>query len=141
MSTVARIIQGLILFSTAFGVFFLIEVQPVLPLEVFVSLSVGWVLFLIDSFLTFLRPRLSYYFGILLAVIALGATLSQPAHFQLVASGNLLATATIVLGSGAEVLLIVFGVYFVLIERRSDPWAWPGRSEAPASSPVPEDDD
>jgi hypothetical protein len=133
MVSLARIIQALIIISTVLGVFFLLQVQPpILPAVVFESLVVGWFLFLIDSILTFVRPRLSIYLGIVLAVVALGATLSQPTHFQLVASGNIAAAATIILGSGAEILLVLIGGYFVMTDRKKDPWAWPGKADASA---------
>ena len=132
MTVLTRVIQFLILFSTVFGAFFLYEVQPpVLPTVVFESLSVGWVLFLIDSFLTFVRPRISYYLGVILAAVALVATVSQPEHYQLVVSGNIAATATLLLGSAAEIALILSGGYFIMAERKKDPWAWPGKIGSP----------
>ena len=130
MIALGRAIQGLILFSSAFGALFLLQVFPVLPPEAFDIVTFGWLLFVVDSVLTFLRPRVSYYLGVVLAILALGATFSQPQHFQLIASGNLPATATIVIGSAAEVLLVALGVYFILATRKNDPWAWPGNSGA-----------
>jgi len=126
MSALARMIQGLILFSTLLGVVFLWQVYPLLPTIAFDFVAVGWVLFIVDSALTFLRPKASYYLGLVLAVLALGETLSQPEHYALVGSGNLLAAVTIVLGSLALVLLIVAVGYYLVSERRRDPWAWPG---------------
>lgn len=121
-----RMIQGLIIFSTVFGVAFLWEVYPILPPVVFDGVAIGWVLFAVDSILTFIRPKISFYLGIALAVIALTATLSQPEHYALVASGNIPATVTIVVGSFAEALLIILGVAYLMKSRKSDPWAWPG---------------
>jgi len=131
MSALPRAIQGVILFSTVLGVFFLWQAQPLLPTEVFYFLVFGWVLFVIDSVLTFVRPRLSYYLGLALAVLALGETLSQPEHYQLVESGNVPATIILVLGSVAEALLIALVLYQLISERRKDPWSWPG-AESPA---------
>lgn len=131
MNAVPRAIQGLILFSTALGVFFLWQAQPLLPTNVFYFLIFGWVLFVIDSALTFLRPKISYYFGLVLALLALGETLSQPEHYQLVENGNVPATIILVLGSVAQGLLIAFVLYFLISERRRDPWSWPG-AESPA---------
>lgn len=123
---VTRAIQGLILFSTVLGVLFLWQVYPLLPAFAFDFVALGWVLFLADSILTFVRPRASYYLGLVLAILALGETVSQQAHYALVASGNLPATATLVLGSAAQVLLVVLVVYYLLSGRKEDPWAWPG---------------
>jgi len=126
MASVARAIQGLILFSAALGVFFLWQARPLLPSDVFYILTFGWLLFVLDSILTFVRPRLSYYFGLVLGVVALGETLSQPEHYALVENGNMAATVILVLGSIAQALLIILVVYYVYSERRKDPWAWPG---------------
>jgi hypothetical protein len=123
---VTRAIQGLILFSTVLGVFFLWQVYPLLPAIAFDFVAVGWALFLVDSILTFVRPRASYYLGLTLGILALGETLSQQAHYALITSGNLTATATLVLGSASQAILIILVVYYVIARRRKDPWAWPG---------------
>lgn len=126
MSSVTKVLQGLILFSTVLGIVFLWQAYSVLPSVAFDFIAFGLVLFAVDSVLTFVRPAASYYLGLVLAAVALFETLSQPAHFALVTSGNLLASATIVLGSSAEILLIAFAAYYVVSERRKNPWAWPG---------------
>lgn len=126
MVELPRAIQGLILFSTLLGAVFLFQVYQLLPADAFDIVSFGWVLFLIDSALTFVRPRISFYVGLVLAIVALVETLSQPQHYVLIASGDLGATATIVVGSIAEVLLIVLAAYYLFTKRGKDPWAWPG---------------
>lgn len=125
MSALPRAIQGVILFSTLFGIVFLFEVYPVLPTAAFELVTFGWVLFVVDSVLTFARPRVAFYLGLILAALALAATWTQPAHYQLIASGDVAATATIVVGTIDEVLLIVLVAYFAVTQRGKDPWAWP----------------
>ena len=137
MSRLTGAIQGLILFSTALGLVFLWQAHSVLPSDVFDIIAFGWVLFALDSALTFVRPVVSYYLGLVLAAIALTLTLSQPAHFALVASGNLLAAVTIVLGSIAEGLLMDLAAYFAISQRRKDAWEWPGEKGVPAPDPDP----
>ncbi|HKT22239.1 MAG TPA: hypothetical protein VJR06_06520 [Nitrososphaerales archaeon] len=132
MSGLTRAIQGMILFCTLFGVAFLYEVYPVLPSFVFDAVAFGWVLFVVDSALTFVRPNASYYLGLVLAVVAFGATVSQPEHYALIASGDVAATVTIIVGSAAEVILAVLVILFVLSGRKGDPWAWPGKPESEA---------
>ena len=112
-----KLIQALILFSTLFGVLFLWEVYDLVPAFVLQLLAFGWVLWVIDSLLTFARPRVSHYFGLLLALLTLAATLSQPEHYSLVASGDLEATATLIVGSVAQVSLIVMVVYRYALAR------------------------
>ena len=129
MVSLQRAIQGSILFATLFGVPFLVEVYPVLPREVFYSVAFGWVLFVVDSALTFVRPRASYYLGLALAVIALVVTWTQPEHLALIEGGNVSATVTIIVGTVAEVAIIALVGYFAVSTRKSDPWAWPGKEE------------
>jgi hypothetical protein len=131
MVSPGRVVQGLILFSTVWGIVFLLYARPSLPVDVFYFLTFGWVLFVVDSALTFIRPRTSYYVGLFLALIALFATLSQPEHYALVQSGDTTATVILVLGSAAEVVLVAAVVWYIFSERKRDPWAWPG-AESPA---------
>ncbi|HXW94677.1 MAG TPA: hypothetical protein VEJ19_03115 [Nitrososphaerales archaeon] len=131
MISPARAIQGLIIFSAILGVFFLWQAQPLLPPDVFDILTFGWLLFVVDSALTVVRPRISYYLGLVLAVIALSETLTQPEHYALVESGNVPAAVILVLGSAAQALLIGSVLWYIISERRKDPWAWPGE-EPPA---------
>ncbi len=126
MITAARSAQALIIFSTVLGVFFLWQAQPLLPQGVFYVLALGWLLFVADSILTFFRPRAAYYLGLVLAVIALGETLSQPEHYALVENGNVSATVILILGSVAQALLIASVAWYIFSERKKDPWAWPG---------------
>jgi len=116
-----RLIQGLILFSTVLGVFFLWEVSSLLPSFVFDAIAFGWVLWVIDSVLTFLRPNVSYYMGLLLAFLTLGATLSQPEHYSLIGSGNLEAAATLIVGSSAQIAIIIAVAYRFVAVRRTRP--------------------
>ena len=125
MGSTTKAIQPLIIFSTLLGLVFLWQAYPLLPADAFGFVAFGWVLFALDSFLTFIRPRVSYYLGLVLAALALLETLSQPAHFAVVTGGNVLATATIVLGTAAELLLVVFAAKYVISERKKDPWGWP----------------
>jgi hypothetical protein len=131
MISAAKVVQGLIIFSAILGVFFLWQAQPLLPPDVFEILTFGWLLFVVDSILTFVRPRISYYLGLVLAIIALSETLTQPEHYALVENGNVPATIILVLGSAAQAMLIGSVLWYVISERREDPWAWPG-AEPPA---------
>ncbi len=130
MNALPRAIQGLILFSTLLGVFFLWVAFPLLPDAVRYILAFGWSLFVVDSTLTFVRPKVSYYMGFVLALVALAETLAQPEHYQLVANGNVPATVILVLGSVSQALLIGLSGYYLIAIRKEDPWAWPGRDLA-----------
>ena len=121
----ARLIQALIVFSALLGVPFLIQVYPLLPPIGFDFVALGWVLFVADSALTFVKPRLSFYLGFVLALAALVASFSEPSHYSILTGGNLLAASTIILGDIAEVLLLVLVPYYFL-RKSKDEWAWPG---------------
>ena len=125
MVALPKAIQTVILASTIFGAVFLYEVYPLLPSFVFESVAFGWVLFVLDSLLTFVRPRASFYLGLVLAIIALGVTLTSPAHWALITGGNVPASATIVTGSALEIILIVLIGLYMIGGRKEDPWTWP----------------
>jgi hypothetical protein len=119
VASIGRLIQTLILFSTILGIFFLWEVYSLLPSFVFDFLALGWFLFLVDSVLTFVRPRISYFLGLVLAILTLAASIPQPEHYSLIASGNVEATVTLILGSSAQAGIIVSVAYYALKTRRS----------------------
>ena len=121
MANTDRVIQALILFSTILGVFFLWQVYPLLPSFVFDAIAFGWVLWVVDSVLTFLRPNASIYLGLLLAFLTLAATLSQPEHYALLGSGDLEAAATLIVGSSAQVAIILAVAYRLFAGRRGRP--------------------
>jgi hypothetical protein len=113
-----RTIQTLVIFSTVLGVLFLLQAYRLVPTSVFEFVTAGWILFVVDSCLTFLRPRLSYYLAFVLAVLALSSSLPETAHYAFIATGDLLPAATFVLGSAAQVLLVVLVPYFYLKQRK-----------------------
>ncbi len=123
---VSRVIRALILFSTALGVPFLVQVYPLLPSTAFYFVALGWLLFVIDSALTFFRLKASFYLAFVLALLALGESLGQSAHYSLLQSGNVEGSATLVAGASAQVLILILIPYFFIGERKKDPWAWPG---------------
>jgi hypothetical protein len=127
MSSTGRAIQGLVIFSTILGVLFLWLAYPLLQAVGFYFVAFGWVLFVVDSVLTFVRPRISYYLGFVLALIALFETVSRPEHLAILQGSNLLASATLVLGSAAQVLLLILvPLHFIRQRREKAEWAWPG---------------
>jgi hypothetical protein len=122
----AKAIQGLILLATVLGALFLWEVYPLLPAAGFDFVAIGWVLFVVDSILTFIRPRASFYLGFVLALVALVASFGEPEHYQILQSGDPLHVSTLVLGDAIEILLLLLVPYFFLRARRDKEWAWPG---------------
>jgi len=116
--SVPKLIQALILFSVVLGVLFLAQAYTLVPSFVFDLVSAGWVLFVVDAALTFYRPRVSYYLAFVLALLALGSSLPQTAHYAFIEEGDFGPAATFILGSAAQVLLVILVPYHFLRERR-----------------------
>lgn len=95
------------------------QVYGVLPADIFDFVATGWVLFIIDSVLTFTNPKVSYYMAFVLAILALFSSLPESAHYTFIENGVLLPAATFILGSLAQVLLVVFVPYHFIKERRA----------------------
>ncbi len=121
MGRLGRTIQGLIIFSTLLGALFLWEARSLLPAMVFDVIFVGWVLFIADSVLTFVRPVASYYLGMALAVLGLVTSLPQPAHYAFFQDGQVLAASIFALGSAAEIAIVVLVAYYVVLSRGQSP--------------------
>lgn len=118
MSSIGRVIQGLIILSALLGILFLVQVYGVLPQNAFVFVFVGWVMYVIDSVMTFVRPTVSFYFGFVLAAITLSSSLPQSAHYSFIMSGQLLPSTTFLLGTLAQLLILVLVPYYALKGRR-----------------------
>ena len=115
-----RVIQVLVILSVLLGVALLVQVYGVVPSWLFLSVSIGWGLFVVDTVLTFVRPRISYYLAFALAVLAFASSVPQTAHYAFIQQGLLLPSATFVLGSTIQVLLIVIVPYHLLKTRRHE---------------------
>jgi hypothetical protein len=118
VSSLPRLIQALIILSVLIGVLFLYQVQGLVPAEVFAFVAVGWVLFVVDSVLTFLRPRLSYYLAFVLAVLALASSLPETAHYTFIEQGDVVPALIFIVGSAAQILLVVLVPYYFVSARR-----------------------
>ncbi len=139
LPTLGRWIQCLILASVALGAGFLLEVQPLLPPAVFDFITAGWALFVVDGLLTFLRPRVSYYFGSALAALALASSLPQSTHWQFIAQGEVLPSLVFVGGSSMQVAIIALVAYYVIRLLRHDQWSWPDGNVDPSYDDVESD--
>jgi len=109
---IGRAIQACVLLSVVLGVLFLAQAYGLVPSFVFEFVAVGWVLFVIDAIITFVRPRVSYALALVLAVLALGSSLPQSSHWAFIANGDLLPAFTFLAGSAVQVVLIVLVVYY-----------------------------
>lgn len=117
-SRIEKVIQGLVVFSAVLGVLFLVLAKGSIPDFVFDFVAVGWLLFVVDSILTFARPRPAYLLAFALAILALGSSLPQSSHWAFISNGDLLPAATFVVGSAAQLLLVVLVPYYFATTRR-----------------------
>jgi len=111
-------IQATVIFSTVLGVAFLWQVNGLVPSFVFDFVATGWFLFVVDSALTFLRPTASYVLGFVLALLALSASLPQSVHYAFIAEGAVLPATTFIVGTAAQLLLVVLVPYHFLKRRQ-----------------------
>jgi hypothetical protein len=118
-SRTERAIQGLILFSTLLGALFLVQAYGTVPAFVFDFIAIGWVLFVFDSLLTFVRRQVSYLMGFFLAILALASSLPQPTHWAFLTNGDIIPAATLVIGSLAQSILIIVVAYHFVVARRA----------------------
>lgn len=116
--SIGRLIQSTIIFSAALGAVFLYVVYGSVPSFLFEFLFVGWALFVLDSALTFVRREASFYLGAVLAVLALGSSLPQSAHYEFIESGQVVPSVIFVAGSLAQVLILISFSYWALGKRK-----------------------
>ncbi|HYB76532.1 MAG TPA: hypothetical protein VEC08_06210, partial [Nitrososphaerales archaeon] len=107
MTRIAKTIQGLIVASTLLGIALLFEIYAVVPLEVFEIVSIGWVCFVIDCFLTFIRPNASFCIGLILSILGLSASLPQSTHWEFIQEGQLVPSAIFITGSIMQGIIVV----------------------------------
>ena len=96
----------------------MVQAYSAVPSFVFEFVAVGWVLFVADAALTFVRPRVAYVLALALAVLALASSLPQSSHWAFVANGDVLPAATFLAGSAVQVALIVLVAYYFVGARR-----------------------
>jgi hypothetical protein len=99
-------------------VVFLILVWGLVPAVVFDFVAVGWVLFVADCALTLVKPRVAYALAFVLALLALSSSLPQGAHYAFIEEGLVLPSAIFILGTVAQVLLLVLVPSYFLRQRR-----------------------
>ena len=112
MASLGRAVQALIIFSALLGAVFLVEVYGNVPMLLFEIVAVGWIFFVADSIMTFVRPRVSYMMGFALALLTLLGSLPESSHYAFLAQGEYLQGATFILGSGAQFALLVLVPYY-----------------------------
>ncbi len=112
-------LRSSLVFSSLLGPFFLWQVNGLLPQDVFYFLALGWLLIVADTLLSFVRPKASCYGGLALALLGLGASLPQSAHYAFIEEGALLPSFTFIAGSGALVLILVLAPLHLYLESRA----------------------
>jgi hypothetical protein len=114
MSRLTATIDALVYLSVAFGAALLVQAFSLLPAPVAYSIVGGWLVYIVAALLVFRRVRRAYVLVLVLAVLTLVVSLPQPAHYSLLNSAQALAGATFLLGSAAQIgLIVLIPIYFV----------------------------
>jgi hypothetical protein len=113
MSRLTSAIDALVYLSVALGAALLVQAFGLLPRAVAYSILGGWLVYIVAALLVFRKVRLAYPLVLVLAVLTLVVSLPQPAHFSLLNPSQALAAATFLLGSAAQIgLIVLLPLYF-----------------------------
>ena len=114
MIRTARVIQALIIASTLLGIALLFEIHSVVPPFVYEIVSIGWICFAVDSFLTFVKPTTSFCVGLVLSLLGLSASLPQSTHWEFIQEGLIVPSAIFIAGSIMEVMIVMLSAYYLI---------------------------
>lgn len=118
-SNLKVVIDALVYLSVVLGVGLLIQVNGVLPQEVFFSIFGGWSAYLIAAIFVSRGYTKAYPAVLVLAVMTLAVSLTQPAHYAFVTNAQIFAASTFIIGSALQICLIVLIPLFLMRRRRS----------------------
>jgi hypothetical protein len=113
------VIDALVYLSVLLGVGLLIQINGVLPSEVFFSILGGWSVYLVAAIFVSRGYTKVYPLVLVLAVLTLAVSLPQPAHYAFVTNTQILAASTFIVGSALQICLIVLIPLFLMRRRRS----------------------
>lgn len=107
-------IDALVYLSVLLGAALLVQAFNQLPPGVAYAILGGWLVYILAALLVLRKVRFAYPLVMGLAVLTLVVSVPQPEHYALLDSGQILAGATFLLGSAAQVcLIILIPVYFL----------------------------
>jgi hypothetical protein len=113
-----RAVNSLIYLSVALGIVLLPQLYGFVPSWLFLSVLVGWLVFVVVAILAMKGRSTAYPLALALAVLTLAVSLPQPAHYSFVQAGPSLASATFLLGSVLQFALIIL-IPIYLYRRKS----------------------
>ena len=119
LKRVRRIANWLIYASVILGVALLVQLYVlVVPSWLFDSILVGWILYLVVAIAVASGRDKAYPAALVLSIITLAVSLSQPEHYSLAEAGPTLASLTFITGSMLQVAVIVLIASFLFLERK-----------------------
>ncbi len=107
-------IDALVYFSVILGAALLAQAFNLLPPPVAYSIVGGWLAYVVAALLVFRKAKVAYPLVMVLAVLTLIVSLPQPEHYSLLNPGEAVAAATFLLGSAAQICLIVLIPIYLL---------------------------
>lgn len=107
MISLRQAINLLIYLTVALGIVLLPQLFLVVPTWLFLSVLVGWLVYLAVAVMVAAGRQIAYPLAFVLSILTLGVSLPQPQHYSYVAAGLSLASSTFIVGSSLQVILLV----------------------------------
>jgi len=111
-------INASVYLSVVLGVVLLPQLYGLVPYWLFLSVLVGWLAYLIVAVLVAKGKQSVYPLVFVLAALTLVVSLPQPQHYSYVEAGLSLASATFLVGSILQIVLIVLVPVYLYRRRK-----------------------
>ena len=118
LKTLKTLTRFLIYSSILLGAILLVELYAVVPVWVFYSVLAGWVAYLFIAVSIAKDLKIAYPLSLVLAILTLAVSLSQPEHHSLVQAGPSPASLTFIVGSIFQVAVILTVSSYLVLTRR-----------------------
>jgi len=107
MDRLRNVVNLFVYLSVALGIVLLPQLYGLVPSWLFFSVLVGWLAYLVVAVLIAKGRSAGYPLAFVLAVLTLAVSLPQPEHYSYVEAGPSLASATFLVGSAFQLVLIL----------------------------------
>jgi len=118
LKTLKTLTRFLIYSSILLGAILLVELYAVVPVWLSYSVLAGWVAYLFIAVAIAKDLKIAYPLSLVLAILTLAVSLSQPEHHSLVQAGPSPASLTFIVGSILQVAVILTVSSYLVLTRR-----------------------
>ena len=118
LKTLKSLTWILIYSSILLGAILLVELYAVVPVWLFYSVLAGWVAYLFIAVSIAKDLKIAYPLSLVLAILTLAVSLTQPEHHSLVQAGPSPASLTFIVGSILQVAVILTVSSYLVLTRR-----------------------